>query len=174
VNTLLYTLARLAQLQAESLDRVALHEACTAALESAERSGSDEASSPVANALATDPQAQLATVCRHLQVKPAVWLARPDASSVPALLHHRNRGWGILRGQNGQGQWVSEWVDTQAHKWDEAVLDAAALQDTQIARVRLQKPFEATHSPVLRLVKEECWLTRRCCWTPPWVASSST
>ena len=142
MNAFLYTLARLAQLQAEGVDRVALHEACKAAL----------TDTPGA---ANDPQAQLATVCRHLQVKPATWLARPDASALPALLHHAQRGWGILRGQNGQGQWVAEWVDAQAQKWNESVLDAASLKACRIARVRLQKPFEASRSPVLRLAREE-------------------
>jgi len=140
VNTLLYTLARLAQLQAEVVDRVALHEACKAAHEAAD---------------ATDPKARIATVCRHLQVKPATWLRNPDASAVPALVHHAERGWGILRGINGQGQWVSEWVDAQAQKWSEVPLDAATLADCQVARVRLQKPYEASNSPVLRLVREE-------------------
>jgi ATP-binding cassette subfamily C protein LapB len=143
VSTLLFTLARLAQLQAEAVDRVALHEASKAAQE-----GPDEQAPQ-------SPQDQLATVCRHLQVKAAKWLDSPDASTVPALLHHAQRGWGILRGQNGQGQWVAEWVDAQAKKWDETLLDASALKDCQVARLRLQKPYEASRSPVLRLVWQE-------------------
>jgi ATP-binding cassette subfamily C protein LapB len=56
---------------------------------------------------------------------------------------------------------VAEWVDVAAQKWNEGVLDATALQDVTIARVRLQKPFEASNSPVLRLVKEELLANRR-------------
>ena len=149
MSTLLFTLARLAQLQAEAVDRVALHEASKAAQE-----GPDDQPPQ-------SPQDQLATVCRHLQVKPAKWLDSPDASAVPALLHHAERDWGILLGLNGQGQWVAEWVDAQAKKWDEILLDASALKDCQVARLRLQKPFEASNSPVLRLVWQELLANKR-------------
>ncbi len=142
VKNLLLTLARLAQLQAESIDRVALHEATTAAN-------------------GQEPQDQLATVCRHLQVKPAQWLSEPDASALPALLHHGVRGWGLLRGLNGQGQWVGEWPDDEAQKWVERVLDQAELHSCLIARMRLQKPYEASNSPVLRLVTQELLANRK-------------
>ena len=46
MNTLLYTLARLAQLQAEAVDRVALHEACKAAVEASGGTTADTASAP--------------------------------------------------------------------------------------------------------------------------------
>lgn len=154
MNTLLFTLARLAQLQAEAVDRVALSEACQAALEPSQ--GTARSSAP-----APSPQAQLTTVCHHLQIAPARWLGRAEPSAVPALIYQAPRGWGILRGQNGQGRWVCEWVDTQAHKWDETVLDAATLRGAQIARLRLLKPFEASRSPVLRLVREELLTHKR-------------
>jgi len=95
VTPFLYTLARLAQLQSEAVDRTALHEAAKAAD-------------------GQDPQSQLATVCRHLQVKPAQWLRAPDAAAVPALLYHLERGWGLLRGVNAQGLWLAEWLDGEA------------------------------------------------------------
>ena len=136
MKTLLLTLARLAQLQSEAVDRVALHEAAKAAD-------------------GQDPRAQLATVCRHLQVKPAQWLKNADASAVPALLHHPERGWGLLRGLNSQGQWVAEWLDAETQKWNEVELSAVSLQDCEVARLRLLKPYEASKSPVLRLIKEE-------------------
>jgi ATP-binding cassette subfamily C protein LapB len=136
VNQLLFTLARLAQLQSEAVDRIALHEAAKAAD-------------------GQNPHAQLDTVCRHLQVKSAQWPKVADASAVPALLHHPERGWGLLRGLNSQGQWVAEWLDTEGQKWNEVLLTPLTLQDCQIARVRLLKAYEASNSPVLRLIKEE-------------------
>ena len=136
MNQLLFTLARLAQLQSEAVDRIALHEAARAAD-------------------GQDPHEQLLTVCRHLQVKPAKWLKSADASAVPALLHHPERGWGLLRGLNAQGQWVAEWLDLEGQKWNEVQLTHLTLQDCQIARARLLKPYEASSSPVLRLIKEE-------------------
>ena len=142
MNILHFALARLAQLQAEAVDRVALQEAAAAAADQ-------------------DPQTQLATVCRHLQVKPARWLPSADASAVPALLHRAESSWGILRGLNGQGQWVAEWFDGVAQKWQESTLSATALGDCRIARLRLVKPYAASKSPVLKLVKEELAANRR-------------
>ncbi len=142
MNTLLYTLARLAQLQSEAVDRMALHEAAAAAA-------------------AQDPQAQLATVCRHLQVKPARWLKAPDAAAVPAVLHCAERDWGILRGLNAQGQWMSEWWDGATQQWQESTLDAATLSGCRIARLRLTRPYDASKSPVLKLVKEELFSNRK-------------
>jgi ATP-binding cassette subfamily C protein LapB len=136
VNQFLFTLARLAQLQSEAVDRIALHEASRAAD-------------------GQDAQAQLATVCHHLQVKPAKWLKGADASAVPAMLHHPERGWGLLRGLNSQGQWMAEWLDAGGQKWNEVQLSHLTLQDCQIARVRLFKAYVASKSPVLRLIKEE-------------------
>lgn len=142
MSTLLPALARLAQLQSEAVDRIALHEAASAATEQ-------------------DPRAQLATVCRHLQVKKPLWLKQPDAAAVPALLHDAQRGWGVLRGMNGQGQWVGEWLSADAQKWEEANLTSEVLQSSLIARLRLLKPYEASKSPVLRLIKEELWANKR-------------
>ena len=131
MNQLLFTLARLAQLQGEAVDRIALHEAAKAADGQA-------------------PHSQLDTVCRHPQVKPAKWPKTADASAVPTLLHQPVRGWGLLRGLNGRGQWIAEWLDSEAQKWMEVQLTQVTLQVCQIARVRLLKSYEASKSPVLR------------------------
>ena len=136
MSTLFFSLAKLAQLQGEAVDRVALQEATAAAA-------------------GQQPHAQIDTVCRHLQVKPAQWLQTPDACALPALLYQTQRGWGLLRGLNAQGQWVAEWVDTESNKWVEVHLDPAALADHLIARLRLVRPYEASNSPVLRLVRQE-------------------
>lgn len=136
MSTLLYALARLAQVQGEAVDRIALHEAVQAA----------EQASP-------DPRGQLRIVTQHLQVKPAQWLGAPDAAAVPAMLHDPSMGWGILRGLNARGQWVGEWFDSESQKWTETpVSDWRACQ---IARLRLAKPFDASKSPVFHLVKTE-------------------
>jgi ATP-binding cassette subfamily C protein LapB len=142
MNTLAVALARLAQFQAEAVDRVALHEAAKAAADQ-------------------DPHTQLATVCRHLQVKSARWLKSAEASAVPALLHRDESSWGILRGLNGQGQWITEWFDSEAQKWTEYAFDSATVALCGIARVRLMKPYEASKSPVLKLVKDELLSNKR-------------
>ena len=136
MSSLLYALGRLAQLQGEAVDRLALHEAAEGAQQDAN----------------LDPRALLLVVTRALQLKPARWLQMADAAEVPALLHD-SRGWGILRGVNAQGQWLSEWFDSATQRWEEAVVDD--LSNFQIARLRLIKPFEASKSPVFRLIWNE-------------------
>lgn len=143
--TLLPCLARIAQLQNETVDRLALQEAAEAAQ-----------STP-----ALQPQGQLKTVTAYLQVPPARWLARPDAAQVPALLHVANvlpgdgrvGKWGILRGQNAQGQWVSEWWDAEAKQWIEQADDM--LTDHAIATFKLSKRFVGSQSPLFQLIRDE-------------------
>ena len=63
MSNFLYALGRLAQLQGDAVDRLALHEA----VQSAEQDSTHQA-----------PQAQLQTVTRLLQIKPARWLHKGD------------------------------------------------------------------------------------------------
>lgn len=136
MSNFLYALARLAQLQGDAVDRLALHEAVQSVQQDA----------------AQAPQEQLQAVTRLLQIKAARWLRAPDAAAVPALLHD-GTNWGILRGTNAHGQWVGEWFDTASQRWEEAIADD--LDHCQIARLRLVRPFEASKSPVFRLIKDE-------------------
>ena len=63
-------LARLAQLQHESVDRLAVQAAAEAAL----------------TQCANDPKGQLKTVAAQLQVAAPRWLPAPDAARMPALV----------------------------------------------------------------------------------------
>jgi ATP-binding cassette subfamily C protein LapB len=148
---LLPCLARLAQLQHESVDRLALQEAAAATL-------SESASSTRPN----DPKLQLATLARHLQVSPARWLNKPDVAKVPALVfalegdeHEVNPPgiWGVLRGQNAQGQWISEWWDAPSSRWLERA--DASLSRHLVATFKLVRPFELSASPVYQLIRDE-------------------
>jgi ATP-binding cassette, subfamily C, bacterial LapB len=62
-------------------------------------------------------------VAAQLQVAAPRWLPAPDAARMPALvyaLHGERVGqWGVLRGQNAQGQWISEWWDATPQSWQE-------------------------------------------------------
>ena len=104
---LLPCLARLAQLQHESVDRLAVQAAAEAAL----------------SEYANDPKGQLKTVAAQLQVVAPRWLPAPDAARMPALvyaLHGERAGqWGVLRGQNATGHWISEWWDATTQRWQE-------------------------------------------------------
>ena len=140
-NLLLPCLVRLAQLQQEAVDRMA----CQEAVEAAQQGAS-------ANA-----RAQLNKVAAHLGVEAPRWLKAPDLTHLPALMcahgGERDGQWGVLRGQNAQGQWVSEWWDDQAQRWTERV--DAVLQPHSLATMRLRAPFSAIDSPVYQLIRQE-------------------
>ncbi len=149
---LLACLARLAQLQHESVDRLALQEAAQAATQA------NAAQSDPAQATPGHARAQLKTVARHLQVRPARWLAVPDAALVPALLWQAGQ-WGVLRGRNGQGQWVSDWWDAAAQRWrEQATPDLAG---HAIARFSLRPPYVASDSAVYQLIRHEVFSQHR-------------
>jgi len=148
-SNLLPCLVRLAQLQHESVDRLAMQEAAQTALAQH----------------GTDPRAQLKTVTSHLQVNTARWLKVPDAARVPALVYalgvQAGAGglagevgqWGVLRGQNAQGQWVSEWWDGATNRWTECA--DAAFNDHVFATLKLSRAYEASQSPVYQLIRDE-------------------
>jgi ATP-binding cassette subfamily C protein LapB len=152
-SNLLPCLARLAQLQHESVDRLALQEAAAAA----------------ALTHANDPQAQLKTVADHLQVSAARWLKAPDAARVPALVYGLNCDqvgqmrpigeWGVLRGQNAQGHWVSEWWNGANQRWQERAV--AALDDHLFATFKLSRSYVASASPVYQLIRDEIFVHRK-------------
>lgn len=141
IPVLFPVLARLASWQRETVDRLALQEATQSA------------------ASASSPEDALAIVADHLQVRPARWRDRPDAADLPSLICDPDGRWGILRGRNASGQWISEWLDDSSHQWQESSHDA--LPNHRYATLRLQQPYRATQSPVLRLVVDELASHRR-------------
>lgn len=150
---LLPCLSRLAQLQQESVDRLAVQEAAVSALAAAAQQGKPN-----------DPQVQLQTVAHHLQVPPARWRKAPDAAKLPALVFalegaEQEGQWGVLRGQNAQGQWMSEWWDVPSNRWLER-LDAS-LSGHVFANFKLTRPFSASNSPVFQLIRDEIFSHRK-------------
>lgn len=132
---LLIALIRLAALQREAVDRLALQEAVTAAAGEA------------------GAQAQLAVIAQHLQVKPARWRDSPDAADLPALIAAPDGRWGILRARNAAGQWIADWFDPDSRRWQESASDT--LSGHHIATLKLLPPYRASASPVLRLTVDE-------------------
>jgi ATP-binding cassette subfamily C protein LapB len=138
MKQLFASLLRLAQVQGQALDRLALQSSIEALAGDASK-----------------PQAVIAALLHTLQLPKAQW--RPgksvDPSHAPGLLANAQGDWGLLRGRNGQGLWVSEWYDDQENKWTEKT--APDLADFEFAKLRLAKPFEASSSPVFRLIRDE-------------------
>lgn len=148
---LLPCLARLAQLQNETVDRLAMQEAAQAAL-----------SAPSHN-----PLDQLKIVAKHLQAPPPRALNAPNAAVMPCLICApsgkplgENAGqWGVLRGINSQGQWVSDWWDPASARWREQADNT--LGGHTIGALKLCKPYVASASPVYQLIFQEIFSHRR-------------
>ncbi|MEY5100101.1 MAG: hypothetical protein RJA36_2820 [Pseudomonadota bacterium] len=139
-NSLLLALSRLAELQREAVDRLALQEAVTA-------SGTGDA------------RACLAVVTDHLGLAAPRWLRSPDPARVPALIHQPGLGWSVLVGRDSRGQWICQRWNAEERRWSESA--QADLADAQIAQLRLLPPFRASQSPVLALVLAEVRAHRR-------------
>jgi ATP-binding cassette subfamily C protein LapB len=140
-------LARLAQLQQESVDRLAVQQAVQAAVRQHP----------------TDARAQLGAVAAQLQLAPPAWRQVPDAARLPALVHGPGDApggeWGVLRGQNAQGQWISEWWDDSQRRWQEHA--DAAPPGQAFASFKLSRPYVASRSPVWALIRDEILANRR-------------
>lgn len=135
---LLAALLRLAELQREAVDRLALQEA----VQHVQSSGQHQT-----------PRAQMASLTHHLGLKPVRWLKAADASQVPALVHDPIDGWGVLVGQNAQSQWVVMRWDEVQRAWSEGLHDDPS--PLQIAKLRMSAPFVLGKSPVFALVRAE-------------------
>ena len=131
-------LLRLAELQREPVDRLALQEA----VQHVQSLGD-----------ALPPAAQIKALTRHLGLNPAHWLKAADPSQVPALVHDPMDGWGVLVGQNAQQQWVVLRWDELQRGWSEALHDD--LSTVQIAKLRLSALFALGKSPVFALIRTE-------------------
>ncbi len=135
VDELYAALARLASMQREAVDRLALQEAVSA-------------TNPEDSA-----QQRLTILSEHLQVKNAKWRSKPDAADLPALVAKPNGQWAVLKTRNGDGQWVCETFDVETRKWQESLL--TNWNDYRFASMRLAQPFKASESPVMGMVVDE-------------------
>ncbi|CAN1567049.1 SunT ABC-type bacteriocin/lantibiotic exporters, contain an N-terminal double-glycine peptidase domain [Burkholderiaceae bacterium] len=142
---LLASLMRLAQLQGQAVDRVALHSSV---------SGLDDA-------LLADPHKSLAALVSVLQLPALKWLTDEKLirHGMPCLIFRDGVGYGLLRGQTAQGEWLTEWFDPKLQKWSEqAVLSLAPLT---AVKVQLAKRFEAVNSPVFKVIKDRVYQERK-------------
>ena len=146
MNQQLYAcLMRLAQLQGQAVDRVAVHSAVTS----------------IAEAVVSDPQKALDAVVKTLQLPALKWLTDEKLlrSNLPCLIFKEGEGYGLLRGQTGQGEWLTEWLDLQQQKWTEVAMPA--VHRLQAVKVQMAKPYEAIHSPVFKLIKDRVYQERK-------------
>jgi ATP-binding cassette subfamily C protein LapB len=128
------TLMRLARIQRQPADRLALQQAASESVDK------------------QPGQAQLEFVVQQLHLPNIVWLkpAEVDQSLTPALMFHAELGWCILRAQNALGQWIVQRQDPESNDWLEEVPDT--LDGYLIARINLVKPLDIKTSKVFRVV----------------------
>lgn len=132
-------LVRLAQLQRQSIDKQAL----TAILQS-----QSDVNDPLqAGQLLTELSRQLQTP-QPKKWGPAHKVALTD---VPCPVWSPQWGWGILRGQKPQGDWVMESLEGQPAQWKEQSLPR--LEGLYASKLNLEKPFSASDSNVFKLFK---------------------
>lgn len=141
-STLAPSLARLAQLRRQPVDRLALMDAVKAA----------ESATP-------DVRAQLGAITRQLRAPAPRWQGRPDPAALPMLVHHQDEGWRVLTALDGQGRWIAERWDAETRRWVEEALTLTAGQ--RFAQCSLVPPFRLTRSPVGRLVLDALLTERR-------------
>lgn len=127
---------RLAQLQGVALDAHELHYAVAASGADGER-----------------PAALLGAIAARMGFKPADSLREIDPAALPLLIFHAGYGWGVLRGLNGRNNWVAQFFDAEHDQFAELELE----RDEAFESFRLftSKPFDASSSKVLALIKGE-------------------
>ncbi len=134
MSQFLNTLMRLSRLQRQPIDRLALQ----ASIEEAQSQ--------------TQPQDQVKYITEVLNLPKPIWLKADgmDQTQTPALLHHHEFGWGILRAQNALGQWIVQRQDPETNDWVEET--PADLSQYIIARMTLSRPLDIKTSEVFKVV----------------------
>lgn len=134
-SQLLPLLIRLALLQHQSVDRLALQEAVKAA-ESKDT-----------------PEEQLAIIADHLHIKAAKWHDSPDPVALPLLVYDPDSSWRLLTTLNSKGEWVSETWDTELNQWREETIE---LEPKHLfAGISLAPSYKTSDSPVGRLIFDQ-------------------
>ena len=131
---LLPCLSRIAQLQGEPMDWLAVEDV-SKAIDS------------------VDPQEYLEALFNGLYLPSPQWLSSVDVSNTPALVYLSGIGWAVVRGQNAAGAWiVQRWCEQSNHWIEEA---DKTLSTTCVAVIRPSKPFTFSGSKIAALVGQE-------------------
>jgi ATP-binding cassette subfamily C protein LapB len=137
-----FTLVRLSQLQTERIDHLAL----TEILE-------PYANIEVTQQSASDIKKILRKVMSLMQLPPPKFMTAADAAKTPLLVFHQGLGWGIVRGLNAKGEWVTEWFDVEKRQFKEELIPELGV--LVFAKLRLAQPFELGKSPISQLIIKE-------------------
>lgn len=149
MNILFPLLMRLAQIQSEPVDRLAL-QAAIEQIDKQEQTG--ESSSP---------RQFIEQVLQSLQLPKARFLksSAVDPAACPCLIHRPDQGWALLRGRTAQNEWLTETYDTQTNRWVET--PRHALSEWLVVKLKLARPYDAAGSEVFKLILREVFSRRR-------------
>jgi ATP-binding cassette subfamily C protein LapB len=142
MKTLFPLLMRLAQVQSEAVDRLAL-QSCV------------EQIGKAAQIAAIAPREVIAQLVTTLQLPKPRWLkaSSVDPASCPCLIHREGRGWALLRGRTAQNEWLTETFDLETNRWVETPLHG--LQDWTVVKLKLARPYDTAGSEVYKLIQRE-------------------
>ena len=142
MKTLFPLLMRLAQVQSEAVDRLAL-QSCVEQIDK------------TAQLAATAPREVIAQLVATLQLPKPRWLkaSSVDPASCPCLIHREGRGWALLRGRTAQNEWLTETFDLETNRWVETPLHG--LQDWTVVKLKLARPYDTSGSEVYKLIQRE-------------------
>ena len=142
MKTLFPLLMRLAQVQSEAVDRLAL-QSCVEQIDKS------------AQIAAIAPREVIAHLVTALQLPKPRWLraSSVDPASCPCLIHREGRGWALLRGRTAQNEWLTETFDLETNRWVETPLHG--LQDWTLVKLKLARPYDTAGSEVYKLIQRE-------------------
>jgi len=142
MNQLTECILRLAQLQGQPVDRLAVNQI----LEDLRPRN-------------LQPKKLLEALIGQLQMPAVTWLSEVQPEHAPALLWHDTQGWAILRGLNASQQWVIETINPANNQLKE---DAAShLDDYAVAQMKLMVDYVASESPVFQQISTEFFSHKR-------------
>lgn len=149
MNPLFPLLMRLAQIQSEPVDRLALQAIL------------DKPGGADAQPADTSPRQVIGELVEALQLSKPRWIkgGSVDPADCPCLIHRPDRGWALLRGRTAQNEWLTDSYDPQANRWVETPLHA--LVDWQAVKLKMARPFDPSASEIYRLIRREIFSRKK-------------
>ena len=133
-NIFFNTLMKLARVQRQPTDRLALQQAVEEA------------------AKLDSIKEQITYIEKQLHLPSSLWLTSEDVdqTQMPALAYHADSGWALLRGQNAMGEWILQSYEPESNEWVES--SPQDKSDYVIVRMTLVRPLDIKSSKVFKVI----------------------
>lgn len=141
MNSLYFCLSRLASVLGQTLDKVALAEACQAA----------ESDVSVAS---------IDSLLRRLQVKQFAWIDvhKLELFQLPVLLVSKEHV-AVLRARNSKGEWIVESPSEDGSGWTETT--EIDLSDSQVCQIQFAAPRTLDYEPIIGIIRSSMLSNRK-------------